>query len=172
MRILISISSNLLRDYQEQFSDLKREASTLITLVGKNNSYWHMYRSRIYQIQDGIQRIQTVAYQTYKRGGHSSREFHQFHEAVHTFAQNLRKVLERIKSKEHLIKPVPNLAQGKNVENPAPPPTWMPRKLTGGRAGSFTHEGEAYVWNIVDGVRNVIEVAKKIPSATTYYQIA
>ena len=131
-----------------------------------------MYRSRVYQIQDHIQRIQTVAYQTYKRGGPSSHEFHIFHNAVHTFAQNLRKVLDRIKTKEHLIKPIPNLAEGKTIESPAPPPTWLTRKLTHGRAGAFTHEGNGYVWNIVEGSRNIIEVVKKAPSATTYYQIS
>ncbi len=172
MKIFISVSSNLLQDYQSQFDSLKREATSLISLVGKNNSYWHMYRSRVYQIHGEIQRIQTVAYQAYKRGGHSSHEFHKLHDAVHAFAQNLRKVLDKIKTKEHLIKPIPNLAQGKTIESPAPPPTWLPRKLTHGRAGTFTHEGESYVWNVIEGARNIIEVAKKVPSATTYYQIA
>lgn len=172
MKIFISVSSNLIQDYTSQFEALKKETTTLLGLVGKNNSYWHLYRSRIYQIQDLIQRIQTVAYQAYKRGGPSSRDFNQLHDSVHKFSNNLRKVLERVKAKEHLIKPIPNMAEGKTIESPAPPPTWLPRKLTHGRAGTFNHEGTAYVWNIVEGSRNVIEVVKKMPSATTYYQIA
>lgn len=172
MRILIALSSNLLTDYQTQFSQLKREASQMISLINKNNSYWHMYRARIYSIQDTMNRIQTAVYQMYKRGGPTSQDFHVFHDNVHSFVQALRKILDKVKAKEHTIKPLDNVPHGKTENNPAPAPIWMLSKLASGKAGTFSHNGESFVWNFLEGSKSIVEVVKKTPNAVNYFAIA